>query len=606
MVVSGGGGRRDVARPTLSIFLLFFVRSTMPEATLTPLPVHAIDVSTKHVMALTGANILVYDRASGALHASLEAHIDAAPHDGPIVNVAHFPRLCAFSPSGDYVAVASDDKILRVWHVDHLAYGEEVMLQRLAKRAGTLQWTCYADHGEEVVVADKFGDVWSFPLDLTQPVISLDALAEVNADADTSVSAWQPRLGHVSMVTCLAFLGEEGHVPHTIVTCDRDEHMRLSRWGPHRAAYVVESYLLGSRSCVGALAVLPAASASQAGLPAHDKPVLITSDGGACLRVWCATAQGAYQLHATVHLTATPLLEHVTIDAGVERRREKAASNLAFQGVFDPSEPEPASKRTKRSDGQDEASSTPTSGTTLVIQRLVPYTYQNRTWLLVCVEGADAVYSVALDQLQADATDMEPVTSMVGAPVLGAALASTSDGVPELWVCCDDRAGLGCAPPVRRLVWKDDKVCITSTYTQWVMVPPPSGDVRALMDAETASETQTVDKVPQPAQGATLVAVPHTPRALGMYMNDSPCSTTSDVVQVVPVFANHDMAQAAAEQCGWLSFPELFPGTALGASRTRYGRAIPSGQTRCRACEEPAEHPTAVWCGAGHIIVTAV
>ena len=462
------------------------------------LPVQAVAATPDSLAALTGANILVFDRRTGTLKAALDARIDARAgvSPGPGAPSAVFPRLCAFSPSGQHLAVASDDKILRVWHVDAIEYGREVMFQRLAKRAGTLQWVPSAE-GDEVVVADKFGDVWSF-------VVGAAPTQDVADAADEAEASLRPRLGHVSMVTCLAFLPSDNAAePNAIVSCDRDEHIRLSRWGARRAAHVVEQYLLGSRSCVGAVIALPADRAARAGLPPSDRPVLISSDGGACLRVWCSEER-TYHLRATVHLDAEKLASYVHIDAATERRRERAASNLALQGAFDPSAPEPDTKRRKHADDADDSESAlPAHGVSLVIQHLELFEAEGRDWLLVRIEGAEAVFVVPLAALMHDATNVEAKVCHVGAPVLQTALVCAPGETPELWTCCDDRPGIGAGPALRRWSWQDGAFSASPPD-----VPEPLAEL-----VHGAPVTQEGD-VPVPEPGTTLVAVARTPRAL--------------------------------------------------------------------------------------------
>lgn len=444
--------------PTRVPFLVAPIHARSLTMSLTPLPVHAVDASPAYLAALTGANILLFDRDSGNLRAALAARIDAAApvaRDAPEAAWAAFPRLCALSPSGHLLAVASDDKTLRVWRTDAVAYGREVLVQRLAKRAGTLQWVrCAA--GEEVVVADKFGDVYSFVVDESNAPVNAAALPDAAADTDDPAdAAIQPRLGHVSMVTCVAFLGD-GVQPESIVTCDRDEHIRISRWGVRRAAHIVQQYVLGSRSFVGAIVVVPAVVAQRAGI---DGDVLISSDGGACLRVW-RRADGEYKLHRVAALDAARLANSVAVDAAVERRREKVAGNVTFTGVFDPSEPEREAKRPRRNESAPAESA---ASTVVVIQQLRLFRAADRDWLLLTIEGATALFVVPLDALAAAGTkaDEAPVDMRavdVGAPVLDAALVQGEE--PTVYVCCDVRPGMGSGAPVRQFTWRGELVSV--------------------------------------------------------------------------------------------------------------------------------------------------
>lgn len=88
-------------------------------------------------------------------------------------------------------------------------------------------------------------------------------------DEDAAEGSSRPRLGHVSMITDAILSPSQQH----IITADRDEHIRVSRWGPKRAGWVIERFLLGSKSFVGSIAQV-------------QEQTLISSDGGKYLRTW--------------------------------------------------------------------------------------------------------------------------------------------------------------------------------------------------------------------------------------------------------------------------------------------------------------------------------
>lgn len=441
------------------------------------LPVHAIDASRTYLVALTGANIVLVNRHTGELLASLDARIDT----GTPGDAAHaaFPRLCALSPSEAYVAVASDDKTLRVWRVSAMEYGKEVVLQRLAKRAGTLQWTAGAD-AEEVVVADKFGDVWAFAVD---PAHVPAALPE-KAEEDPAEAAIKPCLGHVSMVTCLAFLGAPGAVPASIVSADRDEHIRISRWGKRRAGHVVQQYLMGSKKFVGALLPLPASP--------WGENALVSADGGTCLRVW-TQAGGTYRLHAAVTLDAARLTPYVGVDATVERLRERAATTLGTAAPFDPSV-RPTGKRSQ----DEEADATDPSP--LVMTRLA---LVGDDTLLVAWEGASVLGLLPLSALQSSGeVDSQLTLTEVDAPILR--VAYVEDGA--VYIACDDRPGLGKAPALRAFAVEGARLVPAAL--------PSTPLMDALSGAVAPDDVPT--STPAPSKHEVLTAVPATPRAFGM------------------------------------------------------------------------------------------
>lgn len=514
------------------------------------LPVHAVDASQGYVVALTGANIVLY-KTSGELVATLDARVDAGvPGDASVVA---FPRLCAISPSEAYLAVASDDKTLRVWRTDELAYGKEVVRQRLAKRAGTLQWTTCALHGEkgeEVVIADKFGDVWSFPVDAS---VAPEALPDA-AEEDPAEAAVKPRLGHVSMVTCLAFLGQRGEVPASIVSADRDEHIRISRWGAKRAGHVVQEYLLGSSSFVGALLPIEQATAEKSGF---DSALLVSADGGACLRVWAQ--HGKYGLQSVVALP--DLSKHVAVDASVERRRERVASNVALRDAFDPTAKPP--KRAREDENEETAP--------LVLTRLL---LVNDTTILATWEGASVLALIPLASLRASGTLSDVYVYDVEAPILSVAYVAAHG---TLYVACDDRPDIGHAPALR-------------AYTVGATIEPASSSV---LDALNAPPADVPTSAPELAKHAVLTAAAASPRAFGT----SSClpSASRDPVQALSLPCAHDVAQAGAGRGRRRNaVPLLFPRPAPRGCGAGDGAAVPVWQARSGARQEPGDDPAAV------------
>lgn len=85
------------------------------------------------------------------------------------------------------------------------------------------------------------------------------------------ISALSPVVGHVSMLTAMLVLQNQGK----IITADRDEHIRVSRWPQ---GWEIEHFLLGQRKFVSALALHPL-----------DPNILITAGGDETLRMWDLT-----------------------------------------------------------------------------------------------------------------------------------------------------------------------------------------------------------------------------------------------------------------------------------------------------------------------------
>jgi tRNA (guanine-N(7)-)-methyltransferase subunit TRM82 len=162
-----------------------------------------------------------------------------------------------------------------------------------------------------VLVADKFGDVYALPLDPSTTLPSsipsltvkhapeenkpaaneftvhsksnLRSLQQQRARDESKQKSQAPKgdtgptfahallLGHVSMLTAIT-IGEHDDRAF-IITADRDEHVRVSRYIPQ--AYVIEGYCLGHKGFVGCLHI-----------PKQAPSILISGGGDEELFVW--------------------------------------------------------------------------------------------------------------------------------------------------------------------------------------------------------------------------------------------------------------------------------------------------------------------------------
>lgn len=322
--------------------------------------------------------------------------------------------------------------MLRVWKLDRSAdqsiqgfeFGKEIVIKVLPKRAAILHWLA-PNHStpsgsEELIVIDRFGDVRSILVNendvrtlpsssansTNQGAAQIDEQDQMDSPDDPSM---QILLGHVSMITGLAFVAsaKPGSPPPFIITGDRDEHIRISRWGSKRMAYVIDRYLQGSEAFVGALAVVPDADGTLR---------LVSSEGGHSLRVWALppptnkasdpSADGS-SLDACVSINdlGSALAPHVLARDREERRREAKAvqeSNKRHKAA--------KRKQDQRSGEEkptDQAESKPTaaqysktSQPTVVITDLIPFKdAHGQELLLIVVEGATAFFHVPLSAL---------------------------------------------------------------------------------------------------------------------------------------------------------------------------------------------------------------
>ncbi|KAK2463593.1 hypothetical protein APHAL10511_004344 [Amanita phalloides] len=170
------------------------------------------------------------------------------------------PICCAaIDSSATYLASCTEDKLLSLWRIDGLTL---LSTRPLPKRPTAIE---FSRDAQTIVVADKFGDVFSYPLHYTPltEIQSRDALAShENPSGGTLV------LGHTSLLTAFLFSHDERY----IITADRDEHIRVS-WFPQ--GFVIEMYCLGHEKYVSAIHV-----------PPYSPSTLVSGGGDPVLKVW--------------------------------------------------------------------------------------------------------------------------------------------------------------------------------------------------------------------------------------------------------------------------------------------------------------------------------
>ncbi|KAG6869202.1 hypothetical protein C0993_009065 [Termitomyces sp. T159_Od127] len=171
------------------------------------------------------------------------------------------PVRCAAVDQGfRYLATAGDDKTLKLWQIDGLKLVNE---RDLPKRPTAILFTADA---QTILVADKFGDVYALEYEYVPPAAAKqpkDALSShENPSGGTLV------LGHTSLLTALLLSRDEQH----IITADRDEHVRVSRFPQ---GFVIEAYCLGHTKFVSGIHT-----------PAFAPAELVSGGGDAVLMVW--------------------------------------------------------------------------------------------------------------------------------------------------------------------------------------------------------------------------------------------------------------------------------------------------------------------------------
>ncbi|KAJ5333982.1 uncharacterized protein N7506_007765 [Penicillium brevicompactum] len=204
------------------------------------------------------------------------------------------------------VIMTGEDKCVRV-----LSLAEDGKLKQLSARTLPKKLSALTLTPDEntILVGDKFGDVYAFPLVpsadyvKTQPAakpyepsatnltvhtkrnlesleqqLKYAALSKTNSE-ERAVLNFEHQLiiGHVSLLTDLISVvrpaDSDVGARNYILTADRDEHIRVSRGVPQ--AHVIEQYCFGHTSFVNNLCV-----------PSWDPKVLISGGGDNYLLVW--------------------------------------------------------------------------------------------------------------------------------------------------------------------------------------------------------------------------------------------------------------------------------------------------------------------------------
>ncbi|KAF8493298.1 WD40-repeat-containing domain protein [Russula emetica] len=217
-------------------------------------------------VVISGPHIQLLHSNTGELlrsTASLEGtKLDALLKTGPV-------RCAAVDFEYTHLATVGDDKQLKVWAVESLQLLSERYAPTYSKKATQVLFT---RSGRTIVVADKFGDVFTYPL---VPLPIPTPAPPQNTEANTLASHENPSggtliLGHTSLLTTFVLTPDESH----IITADRDEHIRVS-WFPQ--GHMIESFCLGHKKFILAVHI-PRDPA------AHD--ILISGGGDSVIKVW--------------------------------------------------------------------------------------------------------------------------------------------------------------------------------------------------------------------------------------------------------------------------------------------------------------------------------
>ncbi|KAK9462521.1 uncharacterized protein V1516DRAFT_670485 [Lipomyces oligophaga] len=196
-------------------------------------------------------------------------------------------RTLKCSPNGKHIVTTTDEqKELIMFDSEELTV---TFSRKLPKRPSAI---FIAGDNSTVLVGDKFGDVYSFPLNLN--VVHSDVIKNSIDTISTD-----PILGHVSMLVDVImtpdYLGKK-----YIITSDRDEHIRISCYPQ---AYIIERFCFGHEQFVSSLTI-----------PSWAPTTLLSAGGDDFIAKW--------------NWTTGKLVEKIDL----KRIRNSASNDLEYEG----------------------------------------------------------------------------------------------------------------------------------------------------------------------------------------------------------------------------------------------------------------------------------
>ncbi|XP_056245838.1 tRNA (guanine-N(7)-)-methyltransferase non-catalytic subunit wdr4 isoform X1 [Seriola aureovittata] len=171
---------------------------------------------------------------------------DSNSSDGCASEETGSDRVLAFtvSPSGKLLALTDDTKRLVLFHRE--PSWKCISIRWVARRCTSL---VFSQAEDELLVADKSGDVYSFSVEEPQREGEL-------------------KMGHLSMLLAVTMSPDNRY----IITADRDEKIRVSHL---RSPYNIQSFCLGHQQFVSALLV-----------PSAQSHCLLSGSGDGTVKLW--------------------------------------------------------------------------------------------------------------------------------------------------------------------------------------------------------------------------------------------------------------------------------------------------------------------------------
>ncbi|CAG8509546.1 19171_t:CDS:10 [Dentiscutata erythropus] len=214
---------------------------------------------TRNLLILVyGSHFQALDTSTGAIIASTRTlysdNTDTIPQikyitpttDGQEASIRAIAFHNKVDGDGSLLASSGEDKLLKVWDIKEWRL---LSSRPVPKRVVSI---ALSEDGSQIVTADKFGDVYSYPTNPPEHIENTSTLL----------------LGHVSMVTDMVLTPNNKFV----ITADRDEHIRVSQFPK---GYNIESYCFGHTQFLSKLHILP-----------WDSDLLLSAGGDDFIALW--------------------------------------------------------------------------------------------------------------------------------------------------------------------------------------------------------------------------------------------------------------------------------------------------------------------------------
>ncbi|PVG04711.1 hypothetical protein CPB86DRAFT_692525 [Serendipita vermifera] len=234
---------------------------------MTLLPCTSLLFSENIAVAIYGPYIYVFDVILAKVLQATSPTFDGSRETLPIS--ASIRNVAIALASGKLVTI-DEQKKLKVWDLRSL---HVLSSRELPKKANQVLVT---KDGNTILVADKFGDVFSYPMEapeLDRPVATPKQAPNTLEGRKSTKSHPNPSqgnliLGHTSSLTTMSLTLDE----RFILTADRDEHIRVSHFP---RGYDIEQYCLGHTKYISAMK-----------LPDHTPDILISGGGDKSIFFW--------------------------------------------------------------------------------------------------------------------------------------------------------------------------------------------------------------------------------------------------------------------------------------------------------------------------------